>query len=63
MHKAPLLVAGFIFLLVAIGHFVRLWLHLQLVAAGYFVPMTVSYIGFAVTILLAIWMFYSAFRK
>ncbi|KTD18556.1 Uncharacterised protein [Legionella lansingensis] len=53
----PLMVAGFVFALVAIAHLLRIIFKWEIVASGYVLPMNVSYIGFVVTVLLSLWMF------
>jgi len=52
-----LIVAGCVFGLVAIGHLLRVILQIEIVASGYTLPMTVSYMGFIITLALSIWMF------
>jgi uncharacterized membrane protein len=53
----PLRVAGFIFALVALGHLLRIIYEVKINVAEYVLPMSVSYIGFIVTLVLSIWMF------
>lgn len=61
--RIPLVVAGIIFLLVALAHLLRLVVHFTIMAAGYALPMTVSYVGFVIALVLAIWMFLAALKK
>jgi hypothetical protein len=60
MRKAPLLVAGVVFALVALVHLARLILHFPLVIGELEVPLSVNVIGFFVTAFLSVWMFISA---
>lgn len=56
----PLLVAGFLFSIVAILHLLRYLFKIQINAGGYNVPMELSIYGFVVTLLLAFWMFWAS---
>lgn len=60
--KIALLVAGFVFFLVALLHIARIALNIEITAAGNTVPMYVSYIGFLVALLLSVWMFVASKR-
>lgn len=55
--NSALIVAGIIFSLVALCHLVRVLLHISITVAGHSIPMTTSYVGLIVALLLAIWMF------
>jgi hypothetical protein len=57
MKNSALIVAGIIFSLIALIHFLRLIYHWKIIIAGYIVPMSVSTIGLFITLILAIWMF------
>jgi type VI protein secretion system component VasK len=50
-------VSGFIFLMVAIMHLLRLFLKVQVHVGSHHVRLLVSLVGFVVALLLAIWMF------
>lgn len=50
-------VAGTIFLLVAIGHLLRIISMSVISVAGYIIPLWPSYLGFIIALLLSIWMF------
>ena len=53
-------VAGVVFLLVAVMHLLRLLLKIQITMSGHHVRMLLSLIGFAVALVMAIWMFASS---
>ena len=57
MKNSALLVAGILFAVVAAVHLLRLAFHVEIIASNYVVPMNISWIGFAVTALMALWMF------
>jgi uncharacterized membrane protein len=57
MRKTALIAAGTIFLLVAIGHLVRLAFRLEVVVAGLVVPLWPSVVGVIVALSLSLWMF------
>jgi flagellar biosynthesis protein FliR len=59
-HRAPLVIAGLVFLLVAIGHLLRIIYQLDIIIAGQPISMMVSYVGLVVAALLSAWMFLSA---
>lgn len=52
-----LTVAGIIFTFVAAIHLYRLIVHIEIIVSGYVVPMSASYVGFVIAVILAIWMF------
>jgi hypothetical protein len=58
----PLITAGFIFLLVAIAHIVRLYLHIEIIVSGHILPLSVSIFGSILSFILSIWMFLSSRR-
>jgi hypothetical protein len=58
-NKAPLVVAGIVFALVAILHLLRIIYQVEIIAAGTPISMTVSYVGFVIAALLSLWMFMS----
>lgn len=60
MVKAPLIVAGIVFAVVALIHLARLFVGFPVIIAGNDIPMWGSVLGFIITGLLAIWMFYAA---
>lgn len=60
MHKLPLIVAGLIFALMAIAHIVRLFYGYPLILGTTLVPVWVSGLAIAISVLLAYWMFSSA---
>ncbi len=55
--KIPLIVAGIIFSLVALIHLLRLIFGWEIIIDGNIVPMSVSTVGFIISLILAIWMF------
>ena len=55
MAKTPLTVSGIVFLIVALLHFVRIVTHFEIVVGGWFVPLWVNGIGFAVAASLSYW--------
>lgn len=57
MKNIALIVAGFVFAIVAIAHLLRLYLGIEIMASNYVVPMNISWAGFIVTLALSIWMF------
>jgi len=59
MKDTALKVAGAIFLLVAIVHLLRLILNLEIVVAGFVIPMWTSIFGFIIPLVLSVWMFKS----
>lgn len=62
MKRAPLIVAGIIFTIVALVHLLRILYHWKIIIGAYHAPVLVSIVGLIVTAILAIWMFYSAAR-
>lgn len=52
-----LIVAGIVFLLVAIAHLLRIILDAQISMAGQALPMWPSYLAIIITLILSIWMF------
>lgn len=57
MRKStPLLVAGIIFLIMALVHLVRLVLNVEVIVSGYTLPLWVSVVGLIVAAGLSIWM-------
>lgn len=63
MSKAPLYVAGTIFLLVALAHLYRLYSHFNIVIGTTEVPYWANIVAAAVFGLLGLWMFRSACDK
>ena len=57
MQKIALKVAGFIFLLVAVLHLVRVFFCAAVYVGQTLIPLYVSWIGAAVCFVLAVWMF------
>lgn len=58
MNKnTALLVAGIIFTIVALVHLLRIYTHFDLIVAGEAIPIWANMIGFAISIVLAVWMF------
>lgn len=57
--KIALLVAGIVFSLVALGHLLRIILMPVITINNYIVPITFNYVGLAISLALAIWMFAS----
>jgi len=58
-NRRPLIVAGLIFLVMAIVHLVRYFYPFSLVIAGYNIPPLWSLIGGVVLIILSGWMFFA----
>jgi len=56
-------VAGIIFLLIAILHFLRFVLKMEVVMGGFVVPQWVSIAGFLLALLLSWWMFHFSKEK
>jgi hypothetical protein len=56
-RNLPLSVAGIIFGIVSLFHLLRLICRTEIIVGGYIVPMSASYIGFFIALVLAIWMF------
>lgn len=52
-----LIIAGIIFTIVSIFHFLRLVFKTKVTIANYTVPMKVSLWGFIISLALAVWMF------
>ena len=64
MNKnSALIVAGLIFFIVAVAHFVRIVFNIQILVAGQILPLWCSYLGFVVALALSIWMFVSCKMK
>ncbi len=63
MKRSPLVVAGFVFLIVAIVHFFRVYYHWPVTIAGYSIPDSASVIALIIAVILALWMFISAAKK
>jgi len=57
MKDTALKVAGTIFLVVSIGHLLRLFLKFDIIIAGYVLPMWFSILGFIFPLLLSLWIF------
>lgn len=62
-HRAPLITAGIIFLLVAIGHLLRIIYHTQIMAGHLVIPMNISYVGLFLAFILSMWMFKASSKK
>lgn len=60
MKKSALVVAGIIFLIVAVAHFLRYYQAMPIVAGDFTVPMDWSFYGGFVAAFLALWMFIAA---
>ncbi len=56
MQKPALYTASLIFAIVAIAHFVRYFLRLELVVGSVAIPLSVSIIAGIVAVVLAVWM-------
>jgi hypothetical protein len=63
MKNTALLIAGFIFAIVALAHLLRLYYGSDVIIAGYMIPMWVSYVGFIIPLGLSIWMFTARKQK
>lgn len=61
-HQTALVVAGIVFLLVAVLHFLRYFKAWHIVIADFTVPLNWSIYGGIVAAALAIWMFVAAAR-
>jgi len=57
MKNTALLVAGLIFLLVALAHLLRLVFSVEIMIAGTVIPQNLSIVASIVALILAIWMF------
>lgn len=57
--KHAVKIAGYIFLLVAVLHFIRFYFQIPLIIGTYYVPLRYSALGFLVAFLIAIFMFRS----
>ena len=57
MQKTALKVAGFLFLLVALLHFVRVFGNVAVSVGQTAIPVYASWIGGGISLLLSIWMF------
>lgn len=55
--KIPLRVAGVVFTIVALAHLLRIIFLPTISIEGYLFPVSFNYIGFIITLVLAIWMF------
>lgn len=60
MHKAPLLVAGTVFGIVALAHLYRIYSHFNIVIGTTEIPAWASIVGAIVAGVLSWWMFSSA---
>ncbi len=60
--NTALMIAGVVFLLLALGHGLRLYYGLEIVVGTYTVPLWFSYAGLVIALLLAIWMFLAGRR-
>ncbi len=58
-HKLPLQAAGYIFLLIAVLHLIRVKMQLPVTFGSCTVPLWVSYVGLAAALGLSGWMFRS----
>ncbi len=63
MQKAPLIVAGIVFAIVALAHLARIYFQIPVVVGTTEVPFSVNIIGFIVAAILSIWMFRSCKAK
>lgn len=61
--KMALVVAGTIFLLVALMHLLRLVYAWEVTIGGHSIPMIASVIGFIVAIVVTFWMFIAASKN
>ena len=59
MKNTALKVAGVIFFVVAVMHLLRVILNVEVIIAGYVIPMWWSIFGFIIPLLLSLWMFKS----
>jgi hypothetical protein len=55
--KIPLIVAGSIFAIVSVFHLLRIVYHIEIIFGGSVLPIGTSFIGLAIALLLALWMF------
>jgi hypothetical protein len=55
--KITLVLAGSIFTIVSAFHLLRIFYHIEITFGGSILPMWTSFIGLAISLLLAIWMF------
>ncbi len=60
--NSALLVAGIVFLMVALGHLLRITLGIGITVSGQVLPMWPSYVGLAIALILSIGMFV-AYKK
>lgn len=60
MKDIAVTIAGVVFLAVAVMHLVRLIFKVKVTVGNFVVPLWYSAVGFAVTLLLALWMLKSA---
>ncbi len=63
MKKLGLIIAGFVFGLVALLHLARFYFQFSIVIAGWEVPLEANLIGFIVAGILSVWMFLAARSK
>ncbi len=59
-EKTALKTAGTLFLLITIGHFLRVMLSWDVIIGGFIVPMWFSVVAVFITLVLSLWMFKSA---
>lgn len=50
-------VAGVVFFLVSLLHLFRLIFKIEVTMGGFVIPLSLSFVGFAVAFLLSVWMF------
>jgi len=63
MQKTALRVAGFLFSLVALLHLVRAYKCIAIYVGQTLIPISVSWVGAAVLLVLAFWMFKASLTK
>ena len=59
----PLMVAGYIFGIVALVHLLRILFKLDILVSGYVLPMSVSYVAFVIALFLSVWMLKAANKQ
>lgn len=63
MNIVPVVIAAFIFALVALVHLVRLLSPFPIILAGYIVPVWISGLAFILSGLMSIWLLRSVYGK
>ena len=60
--RLPVIIAGILFCLVALAHFIRLVYRWHVIIGGVHIPMSISIAGLVVTLIMALWLFATARR-